>query len=327
MIIQLLIHSAFALLSPQQARQFINNNYYPDVTVLENRSVDSMSKCEVFETKLNVYTPVFSYENSDQFKKPQTISDVQSWPFTIEHYRPKERTKKHAIIIHPPTGGVTAINRNYARLACKRGYEVVIALDNVEAEFPTIAPVIHDIHTYRGVTSLSQILEYIQLPALCYGESLGAITCSAAMGFDDRFKGGVLVVGGSEFLDVIATSQHDILVDLKTKRKAAWGFESDRQYKFLLDQNVNIDPGLFYRPELKNKISVYASTKDKVVPPETQIKMWENWGKPIKISSSLGHVELIGSMYLKGDDVFDFFDKADRDFNLMPDTYLAQIKD
>jgi len=196
-----------------------------------------------------------------------------------------------AVVIVPPTGGVTFLDRSWAKRFCL-GHARTFLLEHWTGDLETgIDPSVHDRGSMRGIAAIRQVVSYLRMPKVSVlGSSLGAILASMATGIDARIDRAFLVVAGGSVTDLMTESDQELLVKMRADRMAAYGLKTPEEYRAFLAKFLKIEPTRFAAPGTGKSVTFLIGTKDTTVPTHTQLALWEAWGSPGRVDVPHGHV-------------------------------------
>ena len=237
--------------------------------------------------------------------------------FTIEwtEFQPPMSTvgaresERRTIIIMPPTGGVTPIDRRLATRLCRENQIVAVVKTWTGLEEPGVIDFeLHNRHYTRANRVLGTLASTYPGPLRLLGTSLGAQYSVSALSRMTRFERAVLEVGGSPFSHVIADSNNREMKLLRDRRMAELGVKSQDDYRATLDRvfKWNDEEVLSEIPK-RTKIMMVISLKDDAVPTANQLHL-ASLLNPVKlIRIEKDHVGTIVDAYLSHDDeILDF---------------------
>ncbi len=163
---------------------------------------------------------------------PQSMSEVSADGFKVEwrDYAPSKKSLKPTVMILPPTGGTTILDRAFAGALCRRGRHVVIAerwtdFDEVAFDFD-----LHNRFFGRASRALTMIAERYPGPVHIIGTSVGALFGISALVRIPSVDRAVLIVGGVPFTEVIARSDTKDMIRLREERRKRFGVTGDKDY-------------------------------------------------------------------------------------------------
>lgn len=199
--------------------------------------------------------------------------------FKYEAEKPREKS----LIILPPTGKTNIIDRSYAKMFAKHGYDVYIldSWNGIDEEATDLD--LHQRLYTRAQKAIEVALENIHTPYIgVLGTSVGAMHASVAASRLDRINAVFCIVGGVPMTEIIAKSEMKAMRDLKEKRQKIYGFKNDEEYLTELNKHFHLEP-LKLEQKFKNKrLGLVISTQDTTVPTNTQVRLKEFW-KPEKV--------------------------------------------
>ena len=227
----------------------------------------------------------------------ETLSDL-----SIELISYKSEKEIGKILILPPTGGVTYLEKRYARSLCKLGFSSIIIKSWKEMEKETIGLDIHAFHLELAQKVIAKVIE-LKINTDDFlgilGTSVGAIHSATALGSYDQIQAGFLILGGAPVHKVITHSEEKTLKKYKEKRMKAFGFKSLKDYTFALDKKIpkKVCPLSFAQTVQSKDVFTVIALKDKVVPTVFQKNLQQAFkGESLEISS--GHILSIFKFYL-----------------------------
>lgn len=221
------------------------------------------------------------------------------------------------VLILPPTGGENVADRNLAKTLCRRGYNVVI-FNYVQSPETSLDFSIHDANTVRVLSALDLFLaERPENSFVIVGSSLGSLYASMALSLGhtsatasvstmpeiknwshlSKIKAAVLTVCGGSLAEILATSQIPQIVQQRQKRLELYKIASAQDYFLKLKSAIHLDPLDAAQAEQKNKVFMFISSKDKIVPTKTQMQLWQALGQPSKSVIALDHMKTIAWVY------------------------------
>ena len=217
----------------------------------------------------------------------ETLTD-----FSIDLLSYKAKNEKGKILILPPTGGATYLDKGYARSLCKIGFSSMIIKKWSGIEEESLELNIHAKLLGRAQKAIAKVLEektqagdFIGI----LGTSVGAIHSATALGIHDKIQTGFLILGGAPIHKVIAYSDEETLKKYRQKRMKAFDFQTVEEYAVALSEKIpNEVRPLFLADKVQKKdtFSVIA-LKDKTVLSEYQKSLAKAFqSESLEISSS-----------------------------------------
>lgn len=215
---------------------------------------------------------------------------------------------KVKVVIFPPTGGATTLERWYAEKICDRGGFAILINDWTEAQETATDPELHDRHMQRSLKVYKNLEKKWKGPFRVLGTSLGGLY-AAAISMHHPWEKMVLITAGGPLSQVLATSDLTSLIELREKREKLWNFRSEQEYEGILGKAISLDllPPRYpnYVPKIggvvgpsakaskslvpSEQILMSLASSDGTVPYETQEKLWEALGKPKRFDLSGNH--------------------------------------
>jgi len=225
---------------------------------------------------------------------PQDFSSTANDGFTVKYqeFQPSEKKAvPRTVVIFPPTGGVTYIEKAYAKAMAKRGATVKVIETWTDLPNPGIALSLHQKLHERAMRALKMI--HATIPrghkVSLLGTSLGGIYAAVATHQFDFMDRVFVIAAGSSIPKIIAFSEHDSMTPLRKQRKEKFGFPDNAAYAAAIDEVFFLDPS--DRPEgSKGKtLGMAISLKDKAVPTEFQEDLKNLWNPTKIIPINAGH--------------------------------------
>ena len=238
----------------------------------------------------------------------QRLGDDKFW---VQVGRYGVASKKTLLII-PPTGGETLIDRSYAKMFCNSGYEVFILQEWAEQNEKSIELTVHQRFYERSQKAIALILletksDYIGL----LGTSVGALHSAVAASVQPRIDAVFIITGGAPLASVIVNSDQDAMRWLFDERMRAFGFKSVTEYQAALSTALKLEPMQLGDAFKNKKIGAVVALNDTKVPTETQQNLINYWKPQLVISKDYGHFGAIVSTWLQNsDEILDFFNSS-----------------
>jgi len=230
-----------------------------------------------------------------------------------DYYSSKNKPERTALIL-PPTGGENVADRNLARTLCAQGLNAVI-FNYVQSSEVVLDFSIHDENTRHVLKSLNQFLESRHEPEfVIVGSSLGSLYASIAFSLGQgapappslnpesltslhKLKGAILTVCGGSLAEILTYSQIPSVQEQVKLRKEKFSITSDAEYKEKLEAAIELDPLKLASPRWSHLIYQFQSNSDVIVPTETQLALWEAYGKPSRSIFFTDHMWTIAWVY------------------------------
>lgn len=230
------------------------------------------------------------------------------------------------VVIFPPTGGATSLEKWYAEEICEQGGFAILVNDWTDAQETALDPELHDRHLQRSLKVYETLERKWKGPFRALGTSLGGLY-AAAISVHHPWEKMVLITAGGPLSEVLATSDQKSLQELKAKRMQKWGLRSDKQYEGVLGQAISFDflPPRFpaYGPKVpgiqgpsasspRSRVStddvlMFIARGDETVPLRTQENLWKALGEPRRIDLSANHFwGIVGTYWNHSSELIDF---------------------
>ncbi|MCB0407781.1 MAG: hypothetical protein KDD34_06220, partial [Bdellovibrionales bacterium] len=114
-----------------------------------------------------------------------------------------------------------------------------------------------------------------------------AIAGTLALGFEPNITAATFIVGGSQFTDIIATSDESGAVRLREERMKAFKYKNLDEYKSAVKKNVWVEPAQFITPRESLKSFVISASADTTVLTKYQLDL-------VKQLHADKHIHLLG---------------------------------
>jgi hypothetical protein len=223
---------------------------------------------------------------------------------------------RRAVIIMPPTGGENVIDQSYANMLCSRGIRAVIVRSFELFPEDGVDLKMYDIEALRSLAAIRQTAEYLERTGTTsiglLGTSLGAVQGAFGVMVDDRINTATLIVGGLGLARIAAASEEPAQAELRRIRMDMWNLNQD-QYLEKLMRSIHVDavpysddPTLAQRKKVLSIVAV----GDTYVPTETQMRLYNVWGRQPLITMKRGHISTVmRSAFLHAMEIYSFFDQ------------------
>lgn len=254
--------------------------------------------------------------------KESRIDEGDFWVKTESCGSPSSKIK---VVIFPPTGGATTLEKWYSEKICAKGAFVLVVTDWKEAREESVDPELHDRHLVRSFQVYEALEKKWGGPFRVLGTSLGGLY-AAAISVHHPWEKMVLVTAGGPLSQVLSTSDQKPLQNLKKERMKLWNLKSDKSYEAALGEAISNDflpprfpstrkvegsrggPALNPRSLVpSSKIILSIAHGDDTVPYATQEKLWESLGKPQRFDFYANHFwAIVGTYWSHSDEIADF---------------------
>lgn len=238
-----------------------------------------------------------------------TVSTQEdSFSYTTHTYTPMSPSNK-TIIILPPTGGVTLLERRYAAQLCQQKFNAIILAqwsgDNEHSLDLDIHQRLYD-RAQRALKLLIDSLDSTYIGLL--GTSVGGIHASMAITHINRINSVFTIAAGAPVASIIVHSDQKVLAKAKRARMKQFDFRSEVDYEKALQQHIFWD---IFNPQvpIENKsFGMIIATKDMTVPTPYQIKLKEFWQPSTVIQIPYGHISgILWSSFFYNKEILSFF--------------------
>ncbi|MBC7754648.1 MAG: hypothetical protein H7Z71_10455 [Moraxellaceae bacterium] len=228
---------------------------------------------------------------------------------SVTRYIPSSKTKKNLIIL-PPTGGVTALDKSYARSFSRLGYNVYLMTQWTGWDRQSSDLEIHQKLYEEGQRAITIVLDQIPDGFIgLLGTSVGALHAEVAASLQARLDAVFTILGGASITEIIVTSDHKDMVNLKKERRARFKFKNDQEYLDALDKVFTLEP-LRLRKPVEKALGMAMGNDDKTVPTKTQKQLEAFWQPQEKFSFDSGHfLGIIKTWTFSENKIVDFFER------------------
>lgn len=269
-------------------------------------------------TMIPVFSGCVSFGGPACEKSEKTFTDTTGLAVQTMRYRPPAAALKTLLIL-PPTGGETYIDRRYAEKFCAAGYEVILIRSWSGMDEESTDLELHQRLYTRAQQALGTVIDNVQAPFIgLLGTSVGGLFAAVAAHVQPRLDAVFVVAAGISIPEVIVTSDQEAMRDLKMARLARYNFLNEDEYLRALERVFFLDPstlaatpsGMMY---LKKDLGMALALEDTTVPTVTQERLRDLWHPRLVFGYPNGHFwGIVKSWWLDDDDVLAFFDDSAR---------------
>ncbi len=228
----------------------------------------------------------------------------------VSRYAEASPSKK-AILVMPPTGGPTYLDRNISDKLCTAGFDVYILNDWTGLkEEGAIDLRLHDRLYSRALKAMDTVLEKIPGGGFvgALGTSVGATHLAVAMSHIDRLDAAFAIAGGAPITGVIVHSDQDAMKELKEKRFKKFNFKNDEEYLAALEKEFPLEPTKNDTKFTGKKLGMAIAKKDTTVPVRFQRELEQLWkAKPVYELDSGHFWGIVGTWWDNDRDIVQFF--------------------
>ncbi|RLA64667.1 MAG: hypothetical protein DRQ88_07290 [Epsilonproteobacteria bacterium] len=246
------------------------------------------------------------------------LSSIHPWSKTefdteFFYYKSKEEDKRPLMIIIPPIVDITPVDKGMAHAFMTKGYNVFILkynekINDYERPLKDFNRALVSI-----LTSARLLIDFAETrPEIdhnkigSYGMSLGALLLGIYVGIEDRIDGAIIVVGGGQIPEIMATSQQDIAASFREARMEVEEIDTPFEFQKILEKSILFDPMFFARRRNKEDIYMVIGDDDSAVNTKNQWMLWKAFGKPDHISFDAEHFPTILKNLYRHDLIFEF---------------------
>ena len=217
-----------------------------------------------------------------------------------------------SILILPPTGGVTVLDRSYARNFCEAGFDVYLLQHWTDDAEKSDDLQFHQRFYSRVQRALDITLRQVKSVFIgLLGTSVGGIQAAQAASLQDRLNAVFVIAAGAPIPLITVDSDQKAMQDLKDRRFVQFHFHNREEYLKALDPEIPMDP-FKLPPKFKNKdLGMVIAEEDTTVPTAQQKSLQELWKPRTVITFSNGHVGAIVKTWLfKRKEILEFFQQS-----------------
>ena len=279
--------------------------------LLSDRSKPVVISKEHIKSKRKYIKSLYTIEAVNQGEKQST---------KFYYYAAKRGPKgpKPTVILFSSIGGITLLERYVAYYLARKGISTIVSeLEGIEK-----VEKVEDVSPYflSSLFSSVNILDFasnhpdIDADKIAtIGISLGGFRALYLSAMDMRIKSATLVVSGLSVAETIATSDLELVQEIRGKQMKNLELDPMNQgdyktYEEILHQNMMFDIKELLCRRNSSDFFLFQSTKDSTVPYKQQKDLFKALGKPKrKVRNHFGHVGTAVMFGLSGvDDATDF---------------------
>lgn len=201
------------------------------------------------------------------------------------------RARRASVLILPPSGGFTLLERGYAEQLCQRGIDgwALREWNAGQSDYAnTFDPLAFDAAAANAVQAVRTLVRLMGGQVAVMGTSAGAVIAALATAIEPQVRGAVFIAGGADLADVLTNSQAPYIAKERHERMAAWGV-GPREYVRFIRSRIQLDPA-FFAAGFKGKfVGSIVSTGDKTIPLRNQIRLERVSGAKRIATSNLDH--------------------------------------
>lgn len=240
----------------------------------------------------------------------KNLEDGSEFSVEVTHYQPREGVRG-SVLIMPPTGGSTVLDRSYATLFCRAGFEAWIVERWTGMNEESTDLQIHERLYRRGQRAISRVLREIpdERSVGILGTSVGALHTAVAMGSQERLKAAFAITGGLPISEVIATSDQQAMQKLRRIRAEDYGLKDPAEHARAIRKVFSMEPESLPRHFEGKHLGLVVAAEESTVPGETQLHLERFWEPQVVYRSSGNHFNaIVGTWLWHRHDLVKFFE-------------------
>ncbi len=223
-----------------------------------------------------------------------------------------ENPSDKSILIMPPTGGKTILEKRYAADFCKAGFDVYI-LESWSGLGESATDL--DLHQRlygRGQQAISLVLTDVKSAYIgMLGTSVGGLHAAVAASYQPRLDAVFVITGGAPIGEVVVASDQKAMQELYEARKKRYGFTDRAENVRALEKSLQLEPMKLGDGYKKKVLGMAIATEDTTVPTESQRKLEHYWKPQTVIELSHGHFwGIVNTWVFHSKDVRRFFEES-----------------
>lgn len=205
---------------------------------------------------------------------------------TFERYAPREPSKK-ALIIMPPTDGITVLDTGYKHSFCREGYVVYLVDTWTGINEVALELELHNRLLGRGQKAIDGVMTQVKEPYVgLLGTSVGGIHGSTALGRLPNLQAAFLIASGHPVGSVIARSELGQMQDFRAKRMKALEWSRIEDYERALLETIHVEPGRYAEAAREKDLGVVIVRDDVTVHEDLQRAVARDLGAKMVIEVS-----------------------------------------
>jgi len=222
---------------------------------------------------------------------------------------------RKTILILPPTGGSTYIDRSMSKRLCRAGFDVYIlekwtGMDEMSDELQLH----HRLYT-RALKAISEVLKSVPQNNFVglLGTSVGATFVAVAVSQIDRIDAAFSIAGGAPIPGIIVNSDHKSMHELRERRYKKFGFKNNDDYFRALEPEFPLDPFKSKKRFSGKTLGMSIATKDTTVPTRYQKELEQLWKPQTVYTVDSAHFwGIVNTWYRHDKDIVQFFIDASK---------------
>ncbi len=243
---------------------------------------------------------------------------TESPKVTVRKYSAKKSNDSNrAIIVLPPTGGVTFLEAKYAKAFCRDGFDSYIAVEWEGMNEESLELSIHNKLLSLGQSAIDSVIRSIDSKFIgILGTSVGGIHAATAVGRSAKIQAAFVITAGAPVSSVLAYSELDKLSEVRNLRQEKFGFNNSDEYAQALNQAIKMDP-LAFLPGTKGKwLGMSIGTSDTAVESKTQLDLEKAWNPQVVFRFKNDHLmSIVKTWWFHKHEIAIFFNRAYSSWN------------
>lgn len=242
---------------------------------------------------------------------PKSVVSSPASQFEVHYYlyQPVEQKLKRTVIIFPPTGGITYLEKSYAREIRQRGAQVIVLSGWTGQDEDNLDWGLHQRLHKRAMKALEMTLELVPEghKISLMGTSVGALFTAVAANKFEQIDKVLGIAGGIPISKVIAESEYKTMKSLRKRRKKTFGVEDKNEYAKQIDQVFYLEPEKLPSLYQQKKRALVIMIEDEAVPTRYQQYFLDYWKPQKTIKINAGHFwGIIKAWWFHFEEIVDF---------------------
>ena len=250
--------------------------------------------------------------NSDQRNCGSETVELESIDFKVDVSRYGGQNSVKSIVILPPTGRTNYLDRSYAKIFCKAGFDTYIMDSWTGDEVKTTELEIHQRFYGQAQKAIGLVLSQIKSPYIgLLGTSVGGLHATIAASYQDRLQAVFVITGGISVAEVIVNSNQAAMVELRQDRQRRYGFKTADENIKALGNVFSFEPENLPQKFRQKDLGLSIALEDKTVPTANQLRLKEFWNSKYVITFPNNHFwTIVKSWLFKSDEILQFFEDS-----------------
>lgn len=239
---------------------------------------------------------------------------TETFSVKVSRYAEAQPSSK-AVLVLPPTGGATYLDRSISNKLCAAGFDVYILNEWTGQQEQADDLQIHDRLYKRSLQAFEAVLKMIPGGGFvgALGTSVGGTYVAVAASQIERLDAAFVIAAGAPIPGIIVHSDQQVMRDLKQRRYEKFNFKNDTDYLSALDKEFPLDPLKHDKKFQGKKLGMAIATKDTTVPVRYQRELENLWKPKPVFELESGHFwGIVGAWWDNDKDIVQFFLDASR---------------